>query len=119
MPDVRLIYSTQTKAGLTLPNSHSTIARPLARRTITKEFYEVTENFFELSELKDELLEWEGIYNIIRPHQVLGYLTPLKFLEQRKEYLERRMCHQSYERVHLLDIPYYSKMVNIKEGDVG
>ena len=31
-----------------------------AHRTHTKEFYEVTENFFELSELKDELLEWEG-----------------------------------------------------------
>ena len=37
-------------------------------------------------ELKDELLAWEGVYNTVRPHQALGYLTPLKFLEQRKEY---------------------------------
>jgi len=41
----------------------------------------------------DELLEWEGVYNTVRPHQALGYLTPLKFLEQSKEYQERRMCH--------------------------
>ena len=57
-----------------------------AHQTHTKKFYEVTESSFELSELKDELLEWEGIYNTVRPHQALGYLTPLKFLEEWKEY---------------------------------
>ena len=46
-----------------------------------------------LNRLKDELLEWEGVYNTIRPHQALGYVTPLKFLEQWKECQERRMCH--------------------------
>jgi transposase InsO family protein len=65
-----------------------------AHRTHTEEFYEVTECSFELSELRDELLEWEEVYNTIRPHQALGYVTPLKFLEQRK-YYERKevMCH--------------------------
>ena len=65
-----------------------------AHRTHTEEFYEVTESSFDLSELRDELLEWEGVYNTIRPHQALGYVTPLKFLEQRK-YYERKevMCH--------------------------
>ncbi len=57
-----------------------------AHRTHTEEFYEVTESSFDLSELKDELLEWEQVYNTVRPHQALGYVTPLKFLEQRKEY---------------------------------
>ncbi len=57
-----------------------------AHWTHIEEFYEVTENSFDLSELKDELLEWEGVYNTVRPHQALGYLTPLKFLEQWKEY---------------------------------
>ena len=57
-----------------------------AHRTHTEEFYEVTESSFDLSELKDELLEWEGVYNTVRPHQALGYVTPLKFLEQWKEY---------------------------------
>jgi len=64
-----------------------------AHRTHTEEFYEVTESSFDLSDLKDELLEWEGVYNTVRPHQALGYVTPLKFLEQWKECQERRMCH--------------------------
>ena len=64
-----------------------------AHRTHTEEFYEVTESSFDLSELKDELLEWEAVYNTIRPHQALGYVTPLKFLEQWKQCQERRMCH--------------------------
>ena len=55
-----------------------------AHRTHTEEFYEVTESSFDLSELKDELLEWEGVYNTVRPHQALGYVTPLKFWSSRK-----------------------------------
>ncbi len=55
-----------------------------AHRTHTEEFYEVTDSTFEIAELGQELLEWERIYNTIRPHQALGYLTPLKFLEQQK-----------------------------------
>ncbi len=54
-----------------------------AHRTHTEEFYEVTESSFALSELKNKLLEWEGVYNTVRPHQALCYVTPLKFLEQR------------------------------------
>jgi putative transposase len=57
-----------------------------AHRTHTEEFYEVTESSFELSELREELLEWEQVYNTVRPHQALGYVTPLKFLQQQKEY---------------------------------
>ena len=52
-----------------------------AHRTHTEEFYEVTESSFDIIELRANLLEWELIYNTIRPHQALGYLTPLKFLE--------------------------------------
>jgi transposase InsO family protein len=65
-----------------------------AHRTHTEEFYEVTESSFDLSELREELLEWEQVYNTVRPHQALGYLTPLKFLEQRKHHKgEEVMCH--------------------------
>ena len=63
-----------------------------AHRTHTEAFYEVTGSSLDLSELKDELLEWEGVYNTVRPHQALGYVTPLKFLEEWKECQERRMC---------------------------
>ncbi len=65
-----------------------------AHRTHTEEFYEVTDTSFNLSELREELLQWEQVYNTVRPHQALGYLTPLKFLQQRKEYSGREvMCH--------------------------
>jgi transposase InsO family protein len=42
-------------------------------------------NRCSLTVLGDQLLQWERTYNAIRPHQSLGYLTPLKFLEQWKE----------------------------------
>jgi len=56
-----------------------------AHRTHTEEFYEVTDSSFELAELRQELLEWETTYNTVRPHQALGYLTPLAFLEQKRK----------------------------------
>jgi len=65
-----------------------------AHRTHTEEFYEVTGSSFDLPELRGELLEWEQVYNGVRPHQALGYLTPLKFLEQWRHYKrEEVMCH--------------------------
>jgi transposase InsO family protein len=55
-----------------------------AHRTHTEEFYEVTESPFDIPEL----------YNTIRPHQALDYLTPLKFLEEGKENQKKEaMCH--------------------------
>ena len=56
-----------------------------AHRTHTEEFYEVTESSFELAELRDKLRRWEEIYNRVRPHQALDYLTPLEFLKQWQE----------------------------------
>jgi putative transposase len=56
-----------------------------AHRTHTEEFYEVTDSSFEISELKAELLQWERTYNTIRPHQALGYLTPLEFITQLRQ----------------------------------
>jgi len=53
-----------------------------AQRTHTEEFYEVTETNFEIEGLNRALLEWEKIYNTVRPYQALGYLTPPEFLEQ-------------------------------------
>jgi putative transposase len=52
-----------------------------AQRTHTEEFYEVTDTNFEITELNQALQEWERIYNTVRPHQALGYLTPEQFLK--------------------------------------
>jgi putative transposase len=60
-----------------------------ANRTHTKEFYQVTPCALEMKKLNRELRHWEKIYNTVRPHQSLGYLTPHQFLlqisSQRKE----------------------------------
>jgi putative transposase len=65
-----------------------------AHRTHTEEFYEVTESSFELTELRTDLRRWEETYNRVRPHQALGYLTPLEFIEQwQQKSGKEAMCH--------------------------
>lgn len=51
-----------------------------AQRTHTEEFYEVADCAWTVEALNRELRQWETIYNTVRPHQALGYLTPLQFL---------------------------------------
>ena len=53
-----------------------------ANRTHSEEFYQVTPYSLELHRLNRELRHWERIYNTVRPHQALGYLTPHQFLQQ-------------------------------------
>lgn len=52
-----------------------------ANRTHTEEFYEVQNCSWIVSELNQQLLEWEKTYNFIRPHQALGYLTPAEYIQ--------------------------------------
>jgi transposase InsO family protein len=49
-------------------------------RTHAEEFWQVTDAEPDLASLRPELLDWEAIYNRVRPHQALGYLTPAEFL---------------------------------------
>ncbi len=52
-----------------------------AQRTHTEEFYELRLfDSFTVAGLNREVCAWERIYNTVRPHQALGYLTPLEFL---------------------------------------
>jgi len=47
----------------------------------------------EIGGLNRALLEWEKVYNTIRPNQALGYLTPLEFLKQYQQKRRKVMCH--------------------------
>jgi transposase InsO family protein len=60
------------------PKLHGAVER--ANRTHTEEFYEVTDAEPELEAFQVELRAWEIVYNTIRPHQALGYLTPAEYL---------------------------------------
>jgi transposase InsO family protein len=51
-----------------------------ANGTHTTEFYEVTDAEPTLADLRPALLAWEAVYNTVRPHQALGYLTPAEYL---------------------------------------
>ena len=60
------------------PKLHGAVER--ANRTHTEEFYEVTTAEPELEAFQAELRAWETVYNTIRPHQSLSYLTPAEYL---------------------------------------
>jgi putative transposase len=65
-----------------------------AQRIHTEEFYEVTDTTFDISEPNQALLKWEQVYNTVRPHQALGYLTPQQFLECHQQNQKREVrCH--------------------------
>lgn len=53
-----------------------------ANRTHTEEFWECYDGDFEIGTVGEALLAQEVLYNTVRPHQALGYLTPKQFLEQ-------------------------------------
>ncbi len=53
-----------------------------AHRTHQEEFYDLTEVPESVIEHNALLRQWEAIYNEVRPHQALGYLTPNEYLAQ-------------------------------------
>ena len=53
-----------------------------AQRTHREEFYNVIDWPDSLTELRRLLRNQEIVYNCVRPHQSLGYLTPLAFLQR-------------------------------------
>ena len=66
-----------------------------AQRTHTEEFYEVRELPWTVGELNPHCLDWEDVYNTVRPHQSLGYLTPAEFLDQaaQQAQIAAEECH--------------------------
>ena len=64
-----------------------------AHRTHHEEFYQVIPDRWTVAELTPKLRRWEQIYNTVRPHQALGYRTPLEFLERWKSQQKKAECH--------------------------
>lgn len=53
-----------------------------AHRTHLEEFYAVIPESAQLEKLNIALYKWERVYNQIRPHQALGYLTPAEYIKK-------------------------------------
>jgi transposase InsO family protein len=51
-------------------------------RTHREEFYEVYDLDWTVRGVRPALLRWEQVYNTIRPHKSLGYLTPQEYITQ-------------------------------------
>ena len=68
-----------------------------ANRTHTEEFYEIHDCSWTVPELNKQLVQWEYIYNCVRPHQSLHYKTPLQFLKDngivKKDYIPPHLSH--------------------------
>jgi transposase InsO family protein len=52
-----------------------------ANRTHREEFYEVEEIDLSIEEHNRQLEQWEYVYNHIRPHQAIDYLTPNEYYQ--------------------------------------
>lgn len=61
-----------------------------AQRTHKEEFWQVSEVEADLAALRAELAAWESVYNTVRPHQALGYLTPEEYVRQWQEKQARK-----------------------------
>ena len=73
------------------PNLNGQVER--AHRTHHEEFYQVIPDRWNIASLTPQLRRWEHIYNTVRPHQALGYRTPLEFLKHCKSQSRKAQCH--------------------------
>lgn len=53
-----------------------------ANRTHREEFYEVYDLEWTVAGLRPDLRKWESVYNTVRPHRSLGFLTPQEYITQ-------------------------------------
>ncbi len=56
-----------------------------AQRTHTEEHWELSSCDTEVEPMRQDLRRWEKVYNTIRPHQALAYLTPLEYVTRWKQ----------------------------------
>lgn len=51
-------------------------------RTLQEEFIQMGNRVLDVNEFNRRLTEWLVEYNFRRPHQSLGYLSPINFIQQ-------------------------------------
>ena len=64
-----------------------------AHRTHLEEFYAVIPDSAQLEKLNIALYKWERVYNQIRPHQALDYLTPAEYIQKYHPNVISRKSH--------------------------
>jgi len=64
-----------------------------AHRTHLEEFYAVIPDSPQLDKLNIALYQWERVYNQIRPHQALDYLTPAEYIKKYHPHLTSTESH--------------------------
>jgi transposase InsO family protein len=64
-----------------------------AHRTHLEEFYAVIPDSAQLDKLNIALYKWERVYNQIRPHQALDYLTPAEYINKYHPLVISRESH--------------------------
>ena len=72
--------SASSSCHHTAPSSTAPWNEPTG--THTEEFWECYDGDLDVASARTALLAWEHRYNTVRPHQALGCLTPLQFVEQ-------------------------------------
>ena len=70
--------------------------------TDDRDFWRHGHNYRPYEEQKKDLKKWEHIYNWIRPHQALGYLTPIKFYELWKKDPQKAYAIKDEYKIYLL-----------------
>lgn len=83
-----------------------------AQRTHREEFYNVIDWPDSIAELRRMLRRQEIVYNTIRPHQSLGYLTPLAFLQRHYKQKTDR------DPVATARLPFYTQHLSTERRSV-
>lgn len=71
------VFQFFSRAGI--PTDNPRVER--SHLTDEQEFYQQGNLYKKFNEQDGALSEWEHTYNFVRPHQALGYLTPMEFYQ--------------------------------------
>jgi len=62
------------------PKQNSYVER--SHRSDEIEFYSNGNKVYDINVMKSRILEWENVWNNIRPHEALNFLTPNQYLKK-------------------------------------